>query len=350
MPLDRALRLFDHLERLPQIAAALRYAVALLLVGVIFAVREALGGTSVPSVLLFEPAIILIAFLFGWGPAVLATVASAALVNYIYVEPRYAFGFPEPFHVVTLGVFVVVSLFAVGLIEALRSTARRLTAVNRQLVERERDIARSEEQLQTANEHLSLLLREIQHRIKNNCQVSVTTLRGALRRVHDPAAREVLESMQLQLLIMARSFDRLRLDCGRATISASSFVDGLADDLRELALAQRPVELHASAEDVRLPPGVAQAVGLIVNELVTNALKHAFPDGRPGTIDVRLSRSGDGRCCLEVSDDGVGSAQTEAHDTRGRGLVEGLSGSLNGSFEWIGPPGMTFRLLFRCAD
>jgi two-component sensor histidine kinase len=141
------------------------------------------------------------------------------------------------------------------------------------------------------------------------------------------------------------------------------FLGALCDDLRLTSVGEaQPVALRTSVEPVALPVEQAVPVGLIVNEAVANALKHAFPDGRAGVVEVRLGRGGIGddggrrRLRLEVADDGVGAPTTDPSACdggavrRGKGqgsrLIGALARQLGGSAEWRGPLGTALVVVF----
>jgi two-component sensor histidine kinase len=109
------------------------------------------------------------------------------------------------------------------------------------------------------------------------------------------------------------------------------YLNGLCGSLEQALCSHRPVRLTVSAEPIALPPDKALPVGLMVNELVTNALKYAFPDERAGTVGVQLERHGN-TARLSVADNGVGCAQ----EGRGLGtkLVKLLAVQLGGEAKW----------------
>jgi two-component sensor histidine kinase len=109
------------------------------------------------------------------------------------------------------------------------------------------------------------------------------------------------------------------------------------------------VALTPQVAEVEFDLDRAVAVGLIVNELVSNALKHAFPDGRAGRVKVRLERQEGGMCCLSVADNGVGlpaELEVEQASTMGLQLLRMLTDELNGSVAITREGGTTFTIAF----
>jgi two-component sensor histidine kinase len=109
------------------------------------------------------------------------------------------------------------------------------------------------------------------------------------------------------------------------------------------------ISIAVGAENIKLPIDTAIPCGLIVNELITNAVKHAFPEGRKGDILVRIAGVETGKCILEVKDNGVGirkGLDIENASTLGLQLVNILVSQINGSLEIDCEAGTTFRIEF----
>jgi two-component sensor histidine kinase len=123
--------------------------------------------------------------------------------------------------------------------------------------------------------------------------------------VADPQAKSVLLAATEQMRVMARIHGRLCLGDGAVSFAAWSFLEGLCQDVRTSMASSSPISIECTAVSLILPVGAALPLGLIVNELITNAVKYAFPRGRKGTIRVSLSKFGT-RLRLSVRDDGVG--------------------------------------------
>jgi two-component sensor histidine kinase len=124
---------------------------------------------------------------------------------------------------------------------------------------------------------------------------------------------------------------------GEAVVHSKAFITDLCDDLRSAFAELRPIRLRVEVEDHQLPQEQAVPVGLIINELVTNALKYAFPDGRSGTVRVSFICQQQ-TFCLSVEDDGIGTDAEAKPKGSGLGqrLLRSMAIQLGGSME-IGP-------------
>ncbi|HEY8565442.1 MAG TPA: histidine kinase dimerization/phosphoacceptor domain -containing protein [Beijerinckiaceae bacterium] len=153
------------------------------------------------------------------------------------------------------------------------------------------------------SENRDLILRELYHRLHNNLQIVISLLRLTEKALATEEDRQQLADLgrRIQALsalqeVFYRSEDLRRVDFG-------AFLDGLAENL--VGIAGGRVVLDRRLESTTIPVDVAVPLGLIANELITNALKHGFPNGRAGRLSVGLE-AGDGRLVLTVADDGVG--------------------------------------------
>ena len=311
------------------------YAATAALVLAAYAARLALDGIYHPPFLTFIPAVLAASLLLDRGSGLLATVLSAALAHRFLVHPGDGPGLGGGNAAVALAAFVVFGLFTAALIEAFRAAVDRLVEAERR--------ARASEARTAA------LLDEMNHRFKNGLQAVGGVLHAEGGRMADPAARAALEDAAGRLRVLGRLHDRLHLLGGRAggPVEMPGFLDALCADLRATLAEGRPVAVRASADRVGLGAAQAVPVGLIVNEAVTNALKHAFPDGRPGAVSVRLRRHGERRLRLEVADDGVGlPAGATAAAGGGTRLVRVLARQLGGHAAWHAGSGTTVVVAF----
>ncbi|MBT4497254.1 MAG: response regulator [Gemmatimonadetes bacterium] len=177
------------------------------------------------------------------------------------------------------------------------------------------------------------LLREVHHRVKNNLQVVMSLLRMQIRRSPSEACSRALQDVMGRLQAVSRVHDRLHAGCDPEEMDLGRYLEVLMEDLRPLL----PDGVDLVMERVRVGADIGQIVpfGLIVNELVTNALQHAFPEGRPGVIRVGLNRNGTDELVVEVRDDGVGFPDEGSDDGDGIGmkLVAALTEQIGGNVE-----------------
>ena len=150
-----------------------------------------------------------------------------------------------------------------------------------------------------------LLIEEINHRTKNNFQIVISLLELQARRTDQPAVREAMQAAAARIGGLARSHRNLYAagEAGEA-VAMDTYLSELCENLTE-GPGSGFVRIETTLEPLLLPRDRAVAVGVILNELITNAFKHAFPDGRPGLVQVTLRNTEQG-LQMTVADDGVG--------------------------------------------
>lgn len=168
-----------------------------------------------------------------------------------------------------------------------------------------------------------LLLREVYHRVKNNLQIVDSLLVMQARQLSDPGAKEALLGLRSRVYALGLVHHQLMGSANLSTFDVAPFLQELSTNVVEGG-AEQDIELNVEAIPLEVGLDFAIPLGLLVTEMVTNALKHAFPDG-PGAIDVILERGADGRIALIVADNGVGYA---ADDALADGAVAGLGSSI----------------------
>ena len=152
-----------------------------------------------------------------------------------------------------------------------------------------------------------VLLQEIHHRVKNNLQIITSLLRMQSRAVQDPAFSEALRECQNRVASMALIHDKLYRARDLARVSFGEYVRDLTNYiLTSYALPARSVRVRLDIDDLSLSLDYAVPCGLILNELMSNCLKHAFPVGHSGTVYIGFHAEGEEELCLVVRDDGVG--------------------------------------------
>lgn len=204
------------------------------------------------------------------------------------------------------------------------------------------------EALRSAAREKSVLLREIGHRVANNFATVASLMRSRSDSVEDVNAKSVLDDAVEQVIVMSRIHSRLRTGDADVSVDSEEFILGLGEDLQESMARARELVIECSA--ISRPLSLAQAVplGLILNELVTNAIKYAFPDGRTGSVRVSLEECG-GQLCLTVEDSGIGSGPHVQGTGLGRQLTGELAKQLRGRLEAVPATwGSAYRLTFPC--
>lgn len=193
-----------------------------------------------------------------------------------------------------------------------------------------------------------VLLQEIHHRVKNNLQVISSLINLQRRQVVDPQSRDALEECQTRVQAIALIHEKLYQSKDYSRVPFSEYAKSL---VRSVLAANRTsashVGLDLEVDGLSLTVDRAIPCGLILNELVTNALKHAFPNGRRGTIRVELGRVDETDLVLAVSDDGVGLPETiDSNDSLGMQLVRTLVAQLDGRLDVLREPETSFRVTF----
>jgi PAS domain S-box-containing protein len=194
------------------------------------------------------------------------------------------------------------------------------------------------------------LLKEIHHRVKNNLQVITSLLRLESNRAPQPDVKRVLGEMKNRVISMALLHELLYRSDTLAQVDLGGYLAELGRQVFDTAALQAGVMLDARTESVALELDQAVPCGLLVNELLSNALKHGFPAGRRGKVHLTLRRLNDaGRVLVEVHDDGVGLPPDFEHRSKGSlglQIVSDLTRQLDGSLEVDSPDGARFRVTF----
>jgi two-component system, sensor histidine kinase PdtaS len=196
-----------------------------------------------------------------------------------------------------------------------------------------------------ADKSKSILLRELVHGVANNFAAVAALIHTARESIpaSDAKSRSVLDDAIEQVRVMARVHRRLRAGGQDVSLDSKAFIHELCDDLKASMARGRPISIECNADSRPLCMDQAVSLGLIINELVTNAIKHAFPDHRAGRIRVGFVAE-DARSRLSVEDDGVGFDDWR-NGGMGEDLVRGLSRQLEGDLEVKSTQrGSTFRL------
>jgi len=197
-----------------------------------------------------------------------------------------------------------------------------------------------------------MLLREVHHRVKNNLQVIISLLNLQARTLPDDAARAALQTSQQRIRAIAAVHEKLYQSESMSAVAIGSYISDMARHLAAACtLPGQRIQIEPRIENVSLGIDVALPVGLIVNEVVTNALKHAFNGRQSGRVDILLSRDAE-KAVLTVRDDGTGLPEevTEA-DGGGLGmtLVRTLARQVRGSLTITRDRGTAVTIAFPLA-
>jgi PAS domain S-box-containing protein len=209
-----------------------------------------------------------------------------------------------------------------------------------------------EEKLRAALDEREVMLREIHHRVNNNMQIISSLLRLQSRYVKDEIALEVLNESQNRIKSMALIHEKLYQSRDFSRIDFSDYIAKMVTHLfANYKVDSRGISYKVDAIDVQLDISRAIPCGLIINELITNALKYAFPEGREGEIFVRMRPSDGDGYELAVKDNGVG--MPEGFDPGGKGtlgfqIVSDLVKQIDGSIEIKSDAGTEIIIRWQC--
>jgi two-component sensor histidine kinase len=194
------------------------------------------------------------------------------------------------------------------------------------------------------------LLREVHHRVKNNLQVITSLLRLEGGRSGDQGTRAVLREMQGRILSMALLHETLYRTGDFGRVELTNYLRQLAQQLfRAHGSEGEQARLVLDLSPVKVDLDQAIPCGLIVNEMLTNSLKHGFTKGQAGEVRLSLRPEGEDQVHLEVIDDGVGlppDFETRRGRSLGMQLIADLSRQLGGNLEIAGGPGAHFVVVF----
>jgi PAS domain S-box-containing protein len=169
------------------------------------------------------------------------------------------------------------------------------------------DRKRAEERVKASLKEKETLLLEIHHRVKNNMQVISSLLSLQADGIKDDSLKKVLIDSQNRVKAMGTVHENLYKTKNLSELSLLPFLKELAESvLNSHQLSSDEVELEINSDDISIGIDQALLLGLIVNELISNSLKYAFPAGRKGKISIKANQLNDGTLHLKFSDDGIG--------------------------------------------
>jgi two-component sensor histidine kinase len=207
---------------------------------------------------------------------------------------------------------------------------------------------KGDEMLKSSLREKEVLLREIHHRVKNNLQIISSLLNLQKSDCQNADTKEVLTECQNRVRSMALIHEKLYETNDLARIDFSTYIHDLTSYLFRSYGAPATIRRKIDSGKVQLNIDTAIPCGLIVHELVSNALKYAFPNGRSGEIAIHLGGE-NGKYLLTVSDNGVGLPKEmnfQSVESLGMRLVNTLTNQLDGRVELESQNGTTFRIWF----
>jgi PAS domain S-box-containing protein len=207
----------------------------------------------------------------------------------------------------------------------------------------------AEERLRAILRDKEMLLEEVHHRVKNNLQVITSLLGLQARSIKNAATREKFEESRYRIQAMAMLHEILYESASLAEIDFADYIRRLAEYLIRSYGAAGRIRLQARLDPLSCHRDVALPCGLIVNELLSNTFKYAFPEGKSGEVRIELRREAGGTVHLLVGDNGVGLPRGfdwENSPTLGLRLVRALARQMEADVETNGSPGTVFSISF----
>lgn len=205
--------------------------------------------------------------------------------------------------------------------------------------------------LNKALDEKDVLLKEVHHRVKNNLQV-ISSLFNLQQRRIDPSNHEMLELIEAgqgRIQSMALVHQQLYEQPNLKVVQVDAYVKNLIRHLEAIYNTENlDVTYEIDIEEVTLPLEKVIALGLIINEVMSNIYKHAFPGASSGKVKITLQNDKEGKFCLVMKDNGVGLPEKQAIKQKGIGiqLIEDMVIQLGGTHELINEQGVTHKIIF----
>jgi len=228
--------------------------------------------------------------------------------------------------------------------------ARRLQDFQHALAKKVEEQDRAEATIRASLDEKEVLLKEIHHRVKNNLQVISSMLSLQASAETDPRCVAALNDSEGRVRLIARLYETLYRSDNLNSIGARDYLTTVVEDtLASSGAAGQDISWRLVVDDIAFGVDDASACGQIVCEAVSNSLKHAFADGRPGNIEVSLRRRGEQELNLRISDDGKGFADAldpRSANTLGIRLIHALAMQLGGEVKVDGSSGTCVEISF----
>lgn len=211
-----------------------------------------------------------------------------------------------------------------------------------------------EERIKSSLREKEVLLKEIHHRVKNNMQIISSMLGLQSAFVIDKKFNDMLTDSQNRIKSMALIHEKLYQSDNMAMVNFKEYVNSLITNLTSSYCFNRNnIKINQIIEDCYFNIDLAIPLGLIINELVSNSFKHAFPEDKSGEITIQIKSPVEGKYQLLISDNGIGLANgMDIYNTNTLGLklVQALTEQIDGKLEVISKNGMTFLISFQYID
>lgn len=235
----------------------------------------------------------------------------------------------------SIGIVVALAGLAFAAWLQVRSRQRRSAALAMTNAELEQIVGERTQQLEGERLRIEALLRDVNHRVGNNLAMVSALLNVQSRQTREPAVKTALAQAQSRIQAIAAGQRRLRLDIETDEIDARPYMEDLLDEIGKAAEG-RPITIDLDMDSIRLPGRDAVSFVVIVNELVTNAIKHAFPGNMTGRVVIRFGRGGGTEAptlILTIEDDGVGMPPQAEAKGLGQTVIASLLRSMRATMD-----------------
>jgi PAS domain S-box-containing protein len=211
------------------------------------------------------------------------------------------------------------------------------------------EIKKIEDELEKALEEKDTQMKEIYHRVKNNLMVISSLLNLQSRYIKDKESQDIFKESQNRTKSMALIHEKLYQSTDLKNINFGDYIQKLSNDLYNAYVTnKRFIKLNVDVNDIMLDIDTSIPLGLIFNELVTNSLQHAFPQGKSGEINIKFY-SKDDKYILEVKDNGIGfpdDINYKNSDSLGLKLITSLTEQIGGIIKLDNTSGTSFKIIF----
>ncbi|WP_162249145.1 sensor histidine kinase [Devosia sp. Root685] len=226
-----------------------------------------------------------------------------------------------------------------AMVQRHRGLINQNEALEAEIVERTRAIEEARAHAERERQRVEALLQDTSHRIGNSLATVSSLLALQLMRTRSAEVRTALEAARLRVHAIASAHRRLRLGDDMESASAEEFLSAVLEDIALTQTDSGRIAIEGKIESIEVSARDATTLGILVGEFVTNALKHGFPDGRSGRVEVVLFRDEAGVPTLKVSDNGVGLPEGQDEGGLGSVIIRQLSSQFGGEPVYVSVPG-----------
>jgi len=243
---------------------------------------------------------------------------------------------------------VLLSLFALGVVvfRAYKIKKKDNQLINEQKVQ----LIMKNQALVNKNNEKTTMLKEIHHRVKNNLQVVNSLLKFQSREIEDENILAMFKDAQNRVLSMALLHEKMYKSEDIKHIDVQEHFSLLVEDLVKTYAVKKNIDVDVSISDVDIGLRTLVPLGLIINEMITNSLKHAFKNKKQGIIKVHIKPYSDNFYEMIIGDNGIGLKENQKSTGLGTKLIQIFTKQLNATIEKLNDTGTVYKLIFEKID